>query len=167
MANLLPCFTQISSTWKNDSWEYSFLTRLKFQFAFDEIPWHNLWDGCVPRSSTYALPTSQSSCCSCTLPRDIPSSGPLLIQVAMEALVIHRNVRCCLHANFQQSTVIILSQISPVQQLKFSTAKINTALILLGYQVISEVYFKFFPEVPWPSSGHQNVASWLTSIFIM
>lgn len=32
---------------KTDSWEYSFLTRLKFQFAFDEIPWHNLWDGYV------------------------------------------------------------------------------------------------------------------------
>ena len=33
--------------------------------------------------------------------------------------------------------VILLSQLSPVQELKFSSANINISLILLGYQVIS------------------------------
>lgn len=104
--------------------------------------------------------------CSFTFPRHMPSSESLHVQVVMKALAISPNL-ATVTGNCQQRTIIILSQISPVQQLQFLTTIVNISLILRGYQIIPEVYFNFVFGNHDLLLDTKSIASWLTSIFIM
>ena len=132
---------------KPNSWEYSFvLLQLSLLLTKSPSTTHGLkmaTDLCAVLS-----PTSQSSywtwalISSVVLPSletCLPLSHYLYKSLWNPNLL--PQTHAAVYSRLSANTVIMPSQISPVQQLQFSTFNVNISLLLLVCQVIPKVYF--------------------------